>query len=143
MTNVVKAGDTVAVHYTGTLEDGTKFDSSLDRGETLEFKVWAGQMIAGFDAWVEGMAVWDKKTIEIEPKDWYGEYDETKKQSIRKKDLASFTAAGYELKIWEKLPTQYWEFEIVDADEENVVLDTNHFLAGKKLIFEVEMVKIK
>ena len=142
-TGPVKAGDDIAVHYKGTLEDGTKFDSSYDRGETLPFKVWAGQMIKGFDAGVVGMMVWDKKTITMEPKDAYGEYDETKVQVIPKTDLASFTAAGFELKVGEKLPTQMWELAIIKVTEEEVTLDMNHALAGKKLTFEVELVEIK
>ena len=142
-TKVVEKWDNISVHYTGTLEDWTKFDSSLDRKEPLKFEAWAGQMIPWFDAWVIGMKVWEKKKIEIEPKDAYGEYDKNKKQSMAKKDLESFTAAWYELKVGEKLPTQFWEFEIVEADEENITIDTNHALAWKKLIFDVEIVEIK
>ena len=89
------------------------------------------------------MSVWEKKIIEMAPKDAYGEYDESKKQVSRKKDLVSFSSAGYELKVWEKLPTQMWELTIIAVDDENITLDTNHALAGKSLTFEVELVKIK
>lgn len=139
----VKAWDSIAVNYKGTLEDGTQFDSSYDRWETLDFTVWAGQMIPWFDAWVVGMKVWEKKTITLEPSEAYGEYDETKTQVVAKKDLVSFTSAWYELKVWEKIPTQYWEFEIIAADDDNVTLDMNHTLAWKTLIFEIELVEIK
>lgn len=139
----VKNGDSIEVNYRGTFEDGTQFDSSYDRWQTLPFTVWAGQMIPWFDAWVVGMMVWEKKTLTLSPAEAYGEYDETKKQVIAKKDLASFTAAGFELKVGEKLPTQYGEFPIVEADDENVTLDVNSPMAGKTLIFEVELVEIK
>ena len=140
---VVKKWDNISVHYTGTLEDWSKFDSSLDRWEPLNFKVWDGQMIPWFDVWVIGMKVWEKKKIKIEPKDAYGEYYESKEQVMLKKDLKGFTDAWYELKVWEKLPTQFWELEIIKADEESITIDTNHSLAGKKLIFDIEIVEIK
>jgi len=143
MTNKVKKWDKIEVHYRGTLEDWTQFDSSYDRWDALWFTVWAWQMIAWFDAWVIWMEVWEKKTLKLAPSEAYGEMDETKNQTIRKKVLVSFVNAGYELTVWEKLPTQYWEFEIISSDEENIVLNTNHSLAWKTLIFEVEIVKIK
>jgi len=139
----VKNGSNVAVHYTGTLEDGTKFDSSLDRGTPLEFTAGAGQMIPGFDAGVMGMKVWDKKTLTLAPADAYGEYDETRIQVLPREQLASFEAAGIELKVGEKLPTQFGNFTITAADEANITIDTNHELAGKTLIFDIEMIEIK
>ena len=65
-------GDNVSVHYTGTLNDGTKFDSSHDRGEPISFTVGAGQMIAGFDSAVNGMVVGETKSITLEPDQAYG-----------------------------------------------------------------------
>lgn|GEM_PF-6138443 len=96
---MVKKGDKIAIHYTGTLEDGTKFDSSLDRGDPLEFTAGAGQMIAGFDAGVIDMKVGDKKTLTLAPKEAYGEYDETKKKITPRADLASFETAGFKLEV--------------------------------------------
>lgn len=114
--DAVESGDAVEVHYNGTLtEDGSKFDSSYDRGETLPFTVGAGQMIAGFDAGVIGMKVGDKKTLTLAPEDAYGVYDETRRQVVPKTELESFVNAGYELKVGEKLPTQFGEFEIVEV----------------------------
>ena len=139
----VNKGDNISVHYTWTLEDGTKFDSSLDRGTPLEFTAWAGQMIPWFDAWVIGMKKWEKKIIEIEAKDAYWEYDETKVQVIPRKDLESFVTAWKKLEAGEKIPTQMWELTIIKSDEENVTLDVNHSLAWKKLIFDVEIIEIK
>jgi len=111
----VENGDAIEVHYTGTLENGEKFDSSRDRGETLPFTVGAGQMIPGFDKWVIGIKQGESKVLTIEAKDAYGERDDSKTQTIPKKDLASFTAAGIKLEKWEKLPTQYGEFTIIDV----------------------------
>jgi len=138
----VQNGDNISVNYRGTFEDGTQFDSSYDRGQTLDFKVWAGQMIPGFDSGVVGMKVWEKKNLVLSPAEAYGEYDETKKQIVPKKDLVSFTAAWYTLDVWEELPTQYGNLKIIDADEENVTLDLNNPMAGKTLNFEVELVSI-
>ncbi|MEI3548377.1 MAG: FKBP-type peptidyl-prolyl cis-trans isomerase [Adlercreutzia sp.] len=66
-------GKKVKVHYTGTLDDGTKFDTSVDRGEPIEFVCIAGQVIPGFDAAVEDMAVGEKKTVHIPAAEAYGE----------------------------------------------------------------------
>lgn len=113
--DIVENGDSIEVHYTGTLENWEKFDSSKDRNQTLPFTVGAGQMIPGFDTWVIGMKLAESKNLSLEPKDAYGERDESKVQTIAKKDLASFTAAGIKLEIGEKLPTQYGEFTIIDV----------------------------
>ena len=67
-----KAGDVVTIHYTGTLENGTKFDSSLDRGQPFEFTLGVGQVIKGFDNGILGMKVGEKKRIVISPEDGYG-----------------------------------------------------------------------
>lgn len=113
----VENGDAIEVHYTGTLENGEKFDSSRDRGDTLPFTVGAGQMIPGFDKWVVGIKEWESKVLTIPAIDAYGERDDSKVQTIPKKDLASFTAAGIKLEVGEKLPTQYGEFTIIEVTD--------------------------
>lgn len=144
MTKKVEKGSNIEVSYTGSLEDGTVFDSTAKHwGTPLEFTAGAGQMIAWFDEWVIWMKEWETKIIEIPASKAYWEIDESRKQVIPKKDLASFTAAGFELKKGEKLPTQMWEFEICDDCEETITLDTNHALAWKNLTFEVKIEKIK
>ncbi len=140
---VVSSGDQVEVHYVGTLENGEVFDSSRDRGQTLGFTVGAGQMISGFDAGVVGMKLWETKTLTLSPSEAYGERADTAQQTVPKADLASFTAAGFTLEVWEELPTQMGNFPIIAADEETITLDMNHPLAGKTLIFEVEIIKIQ
>lgn len=100
-------------------------------------------MIAGFDAGVMGMKVGDKKTIEIEPENGYGAYDDTKMQTVEKDTLASFEAAGYKLEIGETIPTQFGQIAIKAVDGNSITLDLNHPLAGKKLMFDVELLEIK
>ena len=75
-------GKKVKVHYTGTLDDGTTFDSSVKRGEPIEFTCMAGQMIPGFDAAVKDMAVGETKTVRIPAAEAYGERDEGKVQQV-------------------------------------------------------------
>ena len=139
---IVQNGDTVSVHYTGTFENGEKFDSSVDRGVPLDFQVGAGQMIPGFDSAVVGMKIWDKKSITLEPKDAYGERDEKNLQVVPKEQLKSFTDAWVKLEKWAILETQIWDIEILDSDETTVTLDWNHPMAGKTLNFDIEMVNI-
>jgi len=114
----IESGDAIEVHYNGTLDNGEKFDSSYDRGQTLGFTVGAGQMIPGFDAGVVGLQLEEKKTLVLEPAQAYGEYDATKVQEIPKSDLESFIAAGFKLEVGEKLPTQFGEFEIIKVTDE-------------------------
>jgi len=140
---LIASGSKISVHYTGSLDDGTIFDSSHPRGQTLDFTAGAGQMIKGFDDAVIGMKIGEKKTITLAPSEAYGEYDESKKQVIEKSQLESFKNAGYTLEVGEELPTQYGMFKIIDADDTTITLDTNHELAGKTLTFEIEIVDIK
>lgn len=113
---VTASGSKVEVNYKGTLEDGSQFDSSYDRGETLPFTVGAGQMIPGFDKAVLEMKVGDKKTVTLEPIDAYGEYDETAIQVVPKENLKSFVEAGFKLEVGEELPTQFGNLKIIAID---------------------------
>ncbi len=138
----VKSGDLVKVHYTGKLTNGEQFDSSTGR-EPLEFTVGAGQMIAGFDAALPGMKVGDKKTINIAAKDGYGETDETAIIEFPKENVP----ADMKLEIGQQLTLsneQGQPFPVVvkDVKDDIVILDANHFLAGKELIFDIELVEI-
>ena len=138
----VKSGDIVKVHYTGKLTNGEQFDSSTGR-EPLEFTVGAGQMIAGFDAALPGMKVGEKKTINIEAKDGYGETDETAIIEFPKENVP----ADMKLEVGQQLTLsdeQGQPFPVVvkEVKDELVILDANHFLAGKELIFDIELVEI-
>lgn len=138
----VKKGDKIRVHYTGTLLDGTQFDSSVGRSP-LEFTVGAGQMIKGFDAGVEGMAVGEKKTIQIDPDNGYGQKDP---EAIIEFP-ASNVPEGMTLEIGQQinLQNQYGQpvpVVVLEVKEDVIIMDANHFLAGKDLVFEVEIVEI-
>ncbi len=137
-----KDGDVVRVHYTGKLLDGTTFDSSVGR-EPLEFTVGAGMMISGFDAGVKGMKVGDRKTIQIAPGDAYGERDEEAMIEFPKSNIPEDMKIepGMQLQLRDQSgrPVQVVVAEVKD---EVIVLDANHSLAGKDLLFDVELVEI-
>ena len=138
----VKSGDVVKVHYTGKLANGEQFDSSIGK-DPLEFTVGAGQMIAGFDAALPGMKVGDKKTTNIVAKDGYGEIDETAIIEFPKENVPT----DMKLEIGQQLTLsdeQGQPFPVVvkEVKEDIVILDANHFLAGKELVFDIELVEI-
>ncbi len=134
----VKKGNKVSVHYTGKLENGEVFDSSV--GKTpLAFTAGAGQMIKGFDAAVIGMKKGDKKTITISPAEGYGVSDPGKVVLFDKNDVPNFEKmqVGMQVQAGNGMPGT-----IISKEENSLVIDFNHFLAGKTLIFEIEMVSI-
>ncbi len=138
----VKSGDVVRVHYTGTLEDGSQFDSSVGRAP-LEFTVGAGQMIAGFDAGVVGMAVGEKKTILIDPDHGYGQKDPTAIIEFPSSNIPEGMAVEVGMKL--NLQNQYGQpvpVVVMEVKDEVIIMDANHFLAGKDLTFDVEIVEI-
>jgi peptidylprolyl isomerase len=138
----VKSGDLVRVHYTGTLEDGSQFDSSVGRAP-LEFTVGAGQMIAGFDAGVVGMVVGEKKTILIDPDHGYGQKDPTAIIEFPSSNIPEGMTVEIGMKL--NLQNQYGQpvpVVVMEVKEEVIIMDANHFLAGKDLTFDVEIVEI-
>jgi peptidylprolyl isomerase len=137
-----KQGDVVRVHYTGRLTDGTQFDSSEGR-EPLEFTVGAGQMIKGFDDGVVGMNVGDKKILNISATEAYGERDE---QAIIEFPAANIPAdmklePGMQLTLRNQ-HGQPVPVVVLEVQAEVVIMDANHMLAGKELVFDVELVEI-
>jgi len=137
-----KKGDKVKVHYRGTLTDGQQFDSSEGR-PPLEFTVGAGQMIAGFDAAIPGMEVGEKKTITLSPKDAYGERSDDAMITFPKSnvpaDMKLEPGMKLQLRNQEGYPVQVTVTEIREAE---IILDANHELAGKELVFNIELVSI-
>jgi peptidylprolyl isomerase len=140
--SVVKNGDNVKVHYTGKLVSGEQFDSSVGR-EPLEFVVGAGMMIKGFDAAMPGMAVGEKKTINIAPEDGYGPRNP---QAIIEFPKSQVPA---DMKLEPGMPLTLSDqagnpvpVVVVEVQEEVIILDANHFLAGQELVFDIELVSI-
>jgi peptidylprolyl isomerase len=140
--STVKQGDKVQVHYTGRLTTGEQFDSSAGR-DPLEFTVGAGQMIKGFDAGVEGMGIGDKKTLNIPALEAYGEWDEENVIEFPKENIPPDMQLeiGMELMLRDNYgrPVPVKVHEVL---EETVRLDANHQLAGKELVFDIEIVSL-
>lgn len=137
-----KQGDVVRVHYTGKLTNGETFDSSTGR-DPLEFTVGAGQMIRGFDAAIPGMSVGDKKTITLSPEEGYGPRNDEAVIPFPKDQVPSDMelTPGMELTLRNQMgqPVPVVVLEITDTV---VMMDANHFLAGKELVFDLELVSI-
>ena len=142
MSEVVKQGDNVKVHYTGKLLDGSVFDSSEGR-DPLEFTVGAGQMIAGFDKGVVGMTLDEQKEITIPPEEAYGIYDPAKIIEVPNDQFPEDLTLEVSMQISASQPDgSAIQFTVKEIGEQNVTLDGNHFLAGKDLIFSVTLVSI-
>ena len=143
MPEQAKKGDTAQVHYTGRLEDGEVFDSS-EGGEPLEFEVGAGQVIPGFDEGVRGMSTGDKKKIEIEADDAYGQRVEALVQNISREGLNLGGEPQVGMQLGLQLPDgNEIPVTITEVTSDSITLDANHPLAGRKLIFDVELVGLK
>ena len=138
----VENGHNVKVHYRGTLSDGTEFDNSKVRGQTLEFQVGAGRMIRGFDSALLGMTEGQIKTITLDPEQAYGERDPAALQPVPKEAFGEefqFQVGGT---IQGNGPAGPFLAKIHALEEENVILDMNHPLAGESLNFEIELVEV-
>ena len=137
-----KSGDTVKIHYTGTLDDGTQFDSSAGR-DPLEFTVGSGQVIPGFDQAVEGMAVGDKKDVYIEAEDAYGPRHDQMIQEVPRSALPGDLEPAVGMGLQAKRPDgAMLDLTITEVGEESITVDGNHPLAGQALNFALELVEI-
>ncbi|MEO8569586.1 MAG: peptidylprolyl isomerase [Ginsengibacter sp.] len=137
-----KKGDKVKVHYTGKLISGDQFDSSAGR-HPLEFTVGAGQMIPGFDAAIPGMNIGEKKTITISPENAYGEKNEEALIEFPKVNIPADMKLETGMKLQLRNESGHPFSVVVTEVKDNVViLDANHELAGKELIFDIELVEI-
>jgi peptidylprolyl isomerase len=139
----VKNGDKVKVHYHGKLRNGEVFDSSQGR-EPLEFTVGSGQVIKGFDQGVMGMQPGDKKTVEIDVADAYGEKQQEMLIEFPKTQFPPDMnpEEGMQL-MMNNGAGQSFPVTIAEVREESVILDANHPLAGQDLIFDLELVSIE
>jgi len=137
-----KTGDTVKIHYTGTLDDGTQFDSSEGR-DPLQFTLGSGQVIPGFDRAVEGMTVGDSKTVNIEAAEAYGPRREQMVQEVPRSALPedlepregmALQAHGQDGRVV--------NLTVTEVGDESITVDGNHPLAGKDLNFDITLVEI-
>lgn len=135
-------GNKVKVHYTGTLTDKTVFDSSRER-EPLEFTIGAGQMIPGFDDAVEGMTVGETKNVEIPSDKAYGPRKDEAMVSVSKTQLPEGMTpeVGMQLEATQQ-DGRKQVLVVAKVEDENVVLDANHPLAGKDLVFDIELMEV-
>ena len=144
MTNTVQTGQTVRVHYRGTLDDGSEFDNSRARGEMMEVEVGSGQLIRGFDKALLAMKVGETKNIAIVPREAYGSPDP---KAILETNKTSFPK-DFEFRVGEVITGandtgQPLMATILEEKESTVVLDVNHPMAGKNLNFEIELIDIQ
>ncbi|RNI35189.1 peptidylprolyl isomerase [Hanamia caeni] len=140
--NKAKKGDHVKVHYKGKLTSGEQFDSSEGR-EPLAFTVGAGQMIKGFDDAIPGMEPGEKKTITIAPENAYGEKNNEAIIEFPKSNIPEDMTLEPGMKL--QLQNQAGQpipVTVTEVKDDVVVLDANHELAGKELIFDIELVEI-
>lgn len=138
-----KRGDTVHVHYKGTLDDGSVFDSS-EGHDPISFTLGNGEVIDGFDHAIEGMNLGDKKTERFEPAQAYGDHREELVFTVPKDQIPE----GTEIEIGDMLQLSFPDgsssaVTVAAVEDESVTLDANHPLAGKALTFELELVGIE
>ena len=137
-----KAGDTVAIHYKGTLTDGIQFDTS-ERRDPLRFTLGSGQIIAGLDAAITGMSQGEKKSVTIAAAEAYGDHRPEAVQAVPRAQIP----AEIPLEVGGSLQVQTPDGQtipvtVTSVTDEEVTLDANHPLAGKDLTFAVELVEI-
>ncbi len=137
-----KNGDTVKVHYTGKLSSGEVFDSSEGR-DPIQFAIGGGQVIPGFEQGIEGMQIGDKKTVEIPVDQAYGEYRDELIFPIGKDKLPAEINPEVGMQLTMNNPQgQVFPVTVKEITDDTIMLDANHKLAGKDLIFDLELVEI-
>ena len=138
----VTSGDTVSIHYTGTLKDGTVFDSSNGR-DPLEFTVGSGQIVPGLDKAIPGMTIGDKKTVEVPCDEAYGPHNPQAQQAVPRAEIPADIPLEIGGQLQVGTPQGPLIVTVAEVTDEQVVLDANHRLAGEDLIFNIELVEIK
>jgi peptidylprolyl isomerase len=140
---MVKDGDTVRVHYTGSLGDGSVFDTSVGR-EPLELTIGKGEVIPGFEEAVKGLQVGQTDKVTISAKEAYGSYRDDLKLVVERSQLPENLepVVGQQLQLQRK-DGQAIRVVITDISEKTVTIDANHPLAGKDLTFEIQLVEVK
>jgi peptidylprolyl isomerase len=137
-----KTGDTVRIHYTGKLQDGTVVDSSANR-DPLEFTLGQGQVIPGVEDAVTGMEPGESKSAEIPPEQAYGPRRDGMVVTLERRRLP----AGMEVSVGEELSLRQQDggnlsAKVTDVSDESVTIDANHPLAGRTLVFDLKLVEV-
>ncbi len=137
-------GKTCRVHYQGTFDDGTQFDSSYDRGEPLEFTCGSGMMIRGFDAAVADMNPGETKNIHLMPEEAYGPFDPNAiiKLPLAQLNHAEELSVGQRIILYDAHRRQV-PVTVVDKTDTDITFDANHEMAGKELNFKIELVEVR
>jgi len=139
----IKNGQTVSVHYVGTFEDGTEFDSSRQRDEPLSFQVGSGQLIPGFNDAVVGMALGETKQVCLNPPEAYGEIDPEAVQTVTKDVFpGDFDPVIGQTVVGQNENGDQMMAKINSFNDEGITLDFNHPMAGKTLNFEIEVISV-
>lgn len=137
-----KTGDKVKVHYTGKLEDGTVFDSSKNR-EPLEFDLGGGNVIPGFEDGILGMEVGESKTVTIAPDQAYGQPKPDLVATVERKQFPDNIKPEVGLQLQMSQPNgQPLNVTITNIEGDSITLDANHPLAGKTLVFDIELLAV-
>lgn len=137
-------GKKVKVHYRGTLDDGSVFDSSYDRNEPLEFTCMAGQMIAGFDQAVRDMEVGQVTDVRLPPEEAYGPHRDDLVQTLNFEQLPGAEELNVGDRVMLTSPTgQPFPATVVDKDDKTITFDLNHEMAGKTLNFRIELLEVE
>ncbi|EGW53685.1 FKBP-type peptidyl-prolyl cis-trans isomerase [Candidatus Endoriftia persephone] len=135
-------GDSVKIHYTGTLDDGTQFDSSEGQ-EPLEFQIGSGMVIPGFDSAVSGMSIGEKKSVRIPAEEAYGERDDELVHNVPRDALPDDMEVEVGMPLQAQSPDgQVVQMTVVEMDDSSIRVDANHPLAGQALTFAIELVSI-
>ncbi len=138
----VKTGDTVRIHYTGTLNDGTEFDSSRGR-EPLEFEVGAGHIIPGLDKALPGMEIGEEKTVAVAAEEAYGPVNPEALQEVPRASIPPEIPLDVGTRLQMQTPDgRAVPVTVTEVTDEAVTLDSNHPLAGRDLNFDIEVVEI-
>ena len=132
----------MVLHYTGTLADGSVFDSSRERSP-MEVRIGAGQIIPGFESGIMGMEVGESRTFTIAPENAYGEHDENLCHRVEKERFPDPESIEVGMTFRYPLGESRTAHTIIQVGDEDVLLDLNHPLAGKELTFEVECLEIR
>ena len=137
-----KTGDTVKVHYTGKLDDGTVFDTSAAR-EPLQFTIGEGQIIPDFEQAIVGMNLGESKTIQIPSENAYGPHQKEMVMVVDRKEFPDDLKPEVDQRLQVRQPDgQSFAVTVTDVSESKVTLDGNHPLAGKDLTFDIQLAEI-